>query len=71
MARRGRRREVGLGTSRSSRIRAVPAWRTPTPHEDLAKALAAYILWRLDHPDTTAAASHANTAASTDREATS
>ena len=71
MARRGRRREVGLGTSRYSRIRAVPACRTPTPHADLAKALASYILWRLDHPDTTAAASHANTAASTDREATS
>lgn len=71
MARQGRRREVDLGTSRSSPIRAVPTWRTPTPHEDLAKALAAYILWRLDHPGTTAATSHADTADSTDKEITS
>ena len=47
MARRGRKREVGRGTSRSSQVRVVPLWQTPISRRELAKALAMYLLWRI------------------------
>lgn len=48
MARRGRKREVGRGTSRSSQVRVVPLWQTPISRRELAKALAMYLLWRIE-----------------------
>lgn len=54
MARRGRKREVGRGTSRSSQVRVVPLWQTPISRRELAKALAMYLLWRIEQtPETT------------------
>lgn len=54
MARRGRKREVGRGTSRSSQVRVVPLWHTPISRRELAKALAMYLLWRIEQtPETT------------------
>lgn len=48
MVRRGRKREVGRGTSRSSQVRVVPLWQTPISRRELAKALAVYLLWRIE-----------------------
>ena len=48
MVRRGRKREVGRGTSRSSQVRVVPLWQTPISRRELAKALAMYLLWRIE-----------------------
>lgn len=48
MARRGRKREVSRGTSRSSQVRVVPLWQTPISRRELAKALAMYLLWRIE-----------------------
>lgn len=48
MARRGCKREVGRGTSRSSQVRVVPLWQTPISRRELAKALAMYLLWRIE-----------------------
>ena len=48
MTRRGRKREVGRGTSRSSQVRVVPLWQTPISRRELAKALATYLLWRIE-----------------------
>lgn len=48
MARRGRRREVGYGRSRSSQVRVAPQWRHRDLHHQLARALAMYLLWRLE-----------------------
>ena len=48
MARHGRKREVGRGTSRSSQVRVVPLWQTPISRRELAKALAMYLLWRIE-----------------------
>ena len=54
MAQRGRKREVGRGTSRSSQVRVVPLWQTPISRRELAKALAMYLLWRIEQtPETT------------------
>lgn len=54
MARRGRKREVGRGTSRSSQVRVVPLWHTPISRRELAKALAMYLLWRIEqNPEVT------------------
>lgn len=54
MARRGRKREVGRGTSQSSQVRVVPLWQTPISRRELAKALAMYLLWRIEQtPETT------------------
>ena len=49
MSRRGRRREVGRGRSRSSQVRVRPQWRRPRDDRQLARALALYMLWCLDH----------------------
>lgn len=58
MARRGRKREVGRGTSRSSQVRVVPLWQTPISRRELAKALAMYLLWRIEqNPEATTEAS--------------
>lgn len=51
MARRGRRREMGYGRSRSSQVRVSPQWRHRDLHHQLARALAMYLLWRLEQAD--------------------
>ena len=60
MSRRGRRREVGLGRSRSSQVRVRPQWRRPRDDRQLARALALYMVWCLGH--STDDASSADTA---------
>lgn len=52
MSRRGRRREVGLGRSHSSQVTVRPQWRRPRDDRQLARVLALYMLWRLDHSTT-------------------
>lgn len=51
MGKRGRRKQVGYGTSNSSKVQVRPEWKTPRSHQDLAQALAVYLLWRLEQED--------------------
>lgn len=51
MGKRGRRKQVGYGTSNSSKVQVRPEWKTPRSHQDLARALAVYLLCRLEQED--------------------
>ncbi len=53
MGRPGRKPEVAHGRSQSAQVRAVPAWKANLSCRDLARALAVYLLWRIEQEDET------------------
>ncbi len=53
MGRPGRKPEVAHGHSQSAQVRAVPAWKANLSYRDLARALAVYLLWRIEQEDET------------------